>query len=308
MIKLFTHQSDPDGIGCAILANLTYENVDFSLCKGAQELNQALLSFLESDIIEKYEAVYITDLCPSNQLLQKIDLNVVWKNKVHIFDHHQTAMDEMTKDYSFVTSIVKKNGLSCCGMSLFYEYLMADRKQSILESSIVKDFVEMTRLHDTWEWKEKKNLYAFHLQTLFQLLGRYGYYYHFLEKLRTQKSMEYTLQEQKWIELQELENQQLVKELANHIVIESYEKYQIGMVFGKYAIRNNLAEYLKQFYSELDVMVLFSIDHQSVSFRALKEDVNVRVLAEKYGGGGHEKAAAIPLINVEGLLLRKVFK
>ena len=308
MIKLFTHQSDPDGIGCAILASLIYPDVDFSLCTGISELEQALLSFLESDVVGKYEAIYITDLCPSDKLLQKIDDTIVWKNKIHIFDHHQTAIDEMTRDYSFVTSIVKKHGVSCCGASLFYEYLMTDGKHSILESSIVKDFVEMTRLHDTWEWKSKNDFHAFHLQTLFQLLGNYGYYYHFLEKLRTQKSMEYSLQEQEWIELQELKNQQVVEELAKHMVVESYEDYQIGLVFGEYAIRNNLAEYLKQFYPGLDVMVLFAVDRRSVSLRSLKEHVSVRTLAEKYGGGGHEKASSIPLSNVEELLLRKVFK
>ena len=308
MIKLFTHQSDPDGIGCAILALLSYEDVDFSLCKGVQELDKSLLSFLESDVIEKYEAVYITDLCPSDELLQKIDNNTLWKNKVHVFDHHQTGIDEMTKNYSFVTSIVKKDGLSCCGTSLFYEYILTDKKVPLLESTIMQEFVEMTRLHDTWEWKGKNDFHAFHLQTLFQLLGSYGYYYHFLEKLRTQKSMEYTVQEQNWIELQELKNQQLVEELAKHIVVETYEGYQMGMVFGEYAVRNNLAEYLNEFFPELDIMVLFAVDNRSVSFHSLKEHVNVRALAEKYGGGGHESASSVPLANVEQLLLQKVFK
>ncbi len=39
-VKLFSHGADPDGLGCVILAKLIFSNVDFTLCKDPQELNE----------------------------------------------------------------------------------------------------------------------------------------------------------------------------------------------------------------------------------------------------------------------------
>ena len=54
--------------------------------------------------------------------------------------------------------------------------------------------------------------------------------------------------------------------------------------------------------------MLIAVDNQSVSFRSLKDDVEVRSLAEKYGGGGHEKVASCLFQDIEPLLLERVLK
>ena len=84
MVKLFTHASDPDGLGCVILAKLMDEHLDFTLCKGVRELNTYLDFFLRTDQAKNYDQIYITDLCPSNVLLQRIDQDEVLKAKFRI--------------------------------------------------------------------------------------------------------------------------------------------------------------------------------------------------------------------------------
>lgn len=309
MIKLFTHRDDPDGLGSVVLTKLLTRDLDFTLCKNISELDQFLEEFINKKEFQKYSQILITDLCPSDSILQRIDQDSDLALKFHVFDHHQTSIDKMTAEYSFVTSYVKKDGIPCCGTSLYYDYLVRTTKDELLKKKIVMQFVEKTRLHDTWEWKKLDDKDSFYLQTLFQFLGSYGYYYHFLEKLQREESMEYTLEEKKWIQMQEFTNTQQIKELASHVFVDSYQDYQVGMVFGSYALRNDLAEYLRQERPDLDILMLFAMDNQSVSFRALKENVEVRSLAEKYpGGGGHEKAAACPWSSLEPILLKRVLK
>ena len=308
MIKLFTHASDPDGLGCVILAKLMDEHLDFTLCKGVRELNTYLDFFLRTDQAKNYDHVYVTDLCPSDVLLQRIDQDEVLKAKFRIFDHHQTAIDTLSKDYSFVQATSKKDGIPCCGTSLFYGYLLAVDDHYLLNKPGVEHFVEMTRLHDTWEWRQVSNLEAFHLQTLFQWLGPYGYYYHFMRKLLRENSMEYTNEEARWIELQMAKNELLIEQLSRSIQVLPYGDYQVGCVFGPYEIRNDLAEYLKKARVDLDVLVLFAPDNKTVSFRALKENVEVRSLAESYGGGGHEQAASCSFDATLPYLFERVLK
>lgn len=177
MIKLFTHMSDPDGLGCVILGKLMDEYLDFTLCKGVEELDTYLDFFLKINQAKNYDQVYVTDLCPSDVLLQRIE----------------------------------EDGL-------------------------------------------------------------------------------------------------LIEQLSRSVQVQQYGDYQVGCVFGPYEIRNDLAEYLKGVSPQLDVLMLFAPDNGSVSFRALKENVEVRSLAESYGGGGHEQAASCSFEATLPYLLKCVLK
>lgn len=103
-VKIFSHKSDPDGLGSPILASLAYGGgVSVTLCKGIEELDEQLGNFIQEKDYEKFEHIFITDLCPGNRYLDLIDNDDELKNKVLIFDHHKSSMDRLTKEYSFLT-------------------------------------------------------------------------------------------------------------------------------------------------------------------------------------------------------------
>ena len=71
-------------------------------------------------------------------------------------------------------------------------------------------------------------------------------------------------------------------ELNNHkgvIVIIDYE------------YRNEIPEYLRDNNYPYEFAMMVCFDHNSISFRNVK-NCNVREIAETFGGGGHDKAAA----------------
>ena len=133
MIKLFTHRDDPDGLGSVVLTKLITEDVDFTLCKDVHELDRFLEDFINSKEFQNYSQIFVTDLCPSDSVLQRIDQDSSLSSKFQVFDHHQTSIDGMTKKYSFVTAYVKKDNIPCCGTSLYYDYLVQRTKEELLK-------------------------------------------------------------------------------------------------------------------------------------------------------------------------------
>jgi nanoRNase/pAp phosphatase (c-di-AMP/oligoRNAs hydrolase) len=46
---------------------------------------------------------------------------------------------------------------------------------------------------------------------------------------------------------------------------------------------------------DLDCVAMFAFENNQISLRSIKDNSSARIVAEKYGGGGHDKAAAIPI-------------
>ena len=69
-----------------------------------------------------------------------------------------------------------------------------------------------------------------------------------------------------------------------------------GIVFAEQN-RSLLGNYLAQKYSHLiDYVVIINMQ-QGISFRCVKDDINVAEIASIYGGGGHIKASGAPMDN-----------
>ena len=62
-----------------------------------------------------------------------------------------------------------------------------------------------------------------------------------------------------------------------------------------YEYRNDLAEYFRQNNYDMDFAMLIALDYGTISYRNIKDDVNVRLIAEAMGGKGHDKAASSPI-------------
>ena len=60
---------------------------------------------------------------------------------------------------------------------------------------------------------------------------------------------------------------------------------------------------------DYDVVAMIALDNDQISIRSLKSNNYARILAEKYGGGGHDTAAAIPLdYNNKSKIVDTLFK
>ena len=71
--------------------------------------------------------------------------------------------------------------------------------------------------------------------------------------------------------------------------------FLICVEFIDYEYRNDLAEYFRQHNFDMDFTMLIALDYGTVSYRSIKDNVNVRKIGEAFGGKGHDKAASNPI-------------
>lgn len=305
-VLLFTHKSDIDGMGNAVLAQLAFDEVDYILCENFN-LQDEISKYYDNGSIYNYDKVFITDLWLEEPMLSKIANDIKLKDKILEFDHHKSALENYSNKYDFVTITVSNDKGLCSGTSLFYDYLVNNK--FIDNKQIINDFVELTRKYDTWEWKTKYNDEMPHdLTLLFDAVGCNGYIKLMFDKLNNKDNENFKFNE---LEKMLIDNKikQVQEKLSNYAKKVYYKEIlglKAGIVFIDYEYRNDLAEYFRQNNFDMDFVMLIALDYGSISYRSIKENINVRLIAEAMNGRGHDKAASSPISHEQKIGLIKI--
>ena len=302
-IKIFSHKADPDGLGCIILSKICYDEVDYTFCKNFRDLDWQLNDFIDNEEYLSYEKIYITDLCPSVDLLDKIDDKEDLVNKLVVIDHHISNLEKIKdKDYRFININLDK-----CATSLFYEYL-TKHHDLLLPNKTLKEFVLLTNSHDTWKWKEENNLDAYYLETLLHKLGIVGYINHFVDKLNLiSRHFVYSEEEKNWIKEQLEEEKNYLDNLIKRVIYKNIDNINYGIIYGLYDYRNSLADKLSDNKS-CDVLIFMAVDNETISFRSINNVIEVKNMAKEFNGYGHKFAASCDLNSEnEKKLIKKFF-
>lgn len=292
---LFTHGADIDGMGSAILARLAFVDIDIIYARNVSDLEVKFINEYESGRLYEYDIVYITDLSLKMDIADKVYSDEKLKDKLYLFDHHETALSSGLNKYNNVNVHVELNGVKTCGTELFYLYL---KENEYLNDTIaISEFVEKVRREDNWEWENYDDIVAHDLAILFNAIGIERFVASMVKLLKEEKDafkLNDTL-------INEVENKKEKIKMA----IESSKRFvrkeiidgiKTLIVFITYEYRNDVADYFKKNNDiDFDVVAMIALDNDQISIRSLKSNNYARILAEKYGGGGHDTAAAIPL-------------
>lgn len=294
-VLIFTHKSDIDGMGGAVLANLAFDEVDYVLCE-TFNLQDEIKKYYETGKIYDYDMVYVTDLWLEEPTLSMIANDPKLKDKFRVFDHHESAVNEGFNKYDFTTIRIKDDKGKCFGTSLFYEYLV---KEGLIENSnAIDEYVELTRRYDTWEWK---NIYddekAHELSILFDAVGCDGFIKLMINKLNNNLSDKFEFDELERMLINNKKDQVKFKleSYLQKIEIRDVLGHKAGIVFIDYEYRNDLAEYLRNINYDIDLVIEIAMDYGTISYRRIKENFKVREIAEYFGGKGHDYAASSPI-------------
>ena len=296
---IFSHESDIDGLGCIVLGKLAFQDIDYVLVPNIEKLEQTFRKYINSNAFDKYEKIYVTDLALYNPSLTMVS-NSQLKKKVLVFDHHQRAIDDKMNRFSFTTIIEEDEHGKKCGTQLFYEYLI--KETYLKETTAIKEFVELTRLEDTWEWKKAGTVgvKAHDLAILFNALGIEKYISTMqLKLLDNPKAFEFSKEELSLIQEKKNEYNELLKEImtnAEYFLDENNNKF--GAVFANYEYRNELAEYIqnngnKENIKYFILMAMNKGQFGQKSYRSIDKDFDVNEVAVLHGGGGHKGAASV---------------
>ena len=292
-ILLFTHGSDIDGMGSIIISKLYFNNIDYHFAE-INDLDELITNEIKNQNIYTYDYIFVTDLTPKNETLAIIEKDKKLKDKFIVIDHHKTNYDR-ANNYQFVNIIVQKDNVMTCATSLFYDYLL--NNMGMEEKKIVDEYAELTRLEDTWEWKKKNNNLAHNLTHLFNLFGRDKYIEVITNKLKNKDHFELDEKEKLLIDTKLSEIDKHINKYISQMKEITLNNHKGVIVIIEYEYRNELPEYLKENNYDYDFAMMVCFDHNSISFRSVN-DCNVREIAEKFGGGGHDKAASCRIDNI----------
>lgn len=285
-IYLFTH-TDLDGIGCAVLAKYAFHDdvLQIEYCDNG-EVDEKILRFL-SDTAAK-GICCITDISMSEKVAELIEADNGKRVEFHLLDHHPTA--EFLNRYKWA-DVVKahQNGMRTCGTELFYEWLI---KNGYLEDKPeIRKFVNLVRDYDTWRWAElgEEGKICKQVNDLFHLYGKEEFITQYISQIR-QKTFPYlTLENRAALKAEQKNVDHYVEEKNETITVMKLQGYDCGIVFADRYF-SELGDRLATMHPELDIIVMIDMDGK-ISYRTVRDDINLGEFAKAYGGGGHAKAA-----------------
>ena len=292
---LFTHGADIDGMGSAVLSKLAFEDIDIIYARNVSDLDTKFKEEYESGRLFNYDVIYITDLSLKMDIANIVFNDERISSKLFIFDHHETALASGLNDFANCSVIVEKDGIKSCGTEIFYWYLLDNGY--ISKTVALDEFVEKVRREDNWEWEKYNDPSSHDLAILFNAIGINRFVDDMAELLKKEKN---------GFILSDV----LVSEISNkkekiRLAVESSKRFvrkeiidgiKTLIVFINYEYRNDVGDYFKKNNEDdFDVVAMIALDNDQISIRSLKPNNYARILAEKYDGGGHDTAAAIPL-------------
>lgn len=283
MDKIFTH-TDLDGVGCAVLAKYCNSDIEVEFCD-YDNVNQKVSDFLDNNIA--LGDLYITDISVSDDVAQRIDHNTDFI----LLDHHPTALG-LNKYKCCTVKIEDENtGLKTCGTELFYHWLV--EYGYMYRTKVFDRFVEIIRDYDTWRWTEigEDGLISKKINDLLYIYGREKFVDWCLNSLKQRKLPNLGNMENMLLELRQQEIDSYVEKKNEEMFTQALCGKVSGFVFASKFI-SELGNRLCKMHPEIDFITIINVEDCTVSYRTIKDDIDLgKDVAELFGGGGHPKAA-----------------
>ena len=289
-VFLISHIADADGVTPVVLTDLAFEEYDYHLLEPA-EVDDYVIECINNNFFDDYDLVLVTDLCFTEKAAEIID-KLPLKDKMQVLDHHQSRLD--LNKYEFVHVEVERDGKKVSGTSLYYEYLLKHFPNEVLLHKSVDELVDLVRSGDTWEWKQTNNLAARDISTILSYYGNDKYIEKYAKFLRENENFYFDDVDKIFIEVDRKRMQDYIEDCKSKVIIRDIKGYKVGIIFAE-LYRSELGNDLAEFYKdEVDFIMIINMN-RSISFRGIKDDINLGLFANCLDGFGHFNAAGAPL-------------
>ncbi len=319
-VKLFTH-TDLDGVGCAILGELTFRNINIEYCD-YHNINEKIKSFIDNKEYFDYDIIYITDISVGEDVAKMIDSLCLFEC-FRLLDHHETALWLNKYDWAKVEIIDEERNEKTSGTRLFYNEIKDKLEKSIKETdnktlsirksvdSIIQDveiFVEIVNRYDTWLWYEKYNdNISKQWNDLLYILGKERFINNVMDKIKN-GMLFFDSSDTLVLALEQSKIDNYILQKDKELIVRNILGYKTGVVFAE-QYHSELGNKLSRIYPELDFITIINLS-KSISYRTTKEHIHLgNDVATILGGGGHPKAAGNPISDEDrGKILKVLFK
>lgn len=288
MKDLLISHIDLDGVSPNILLNITrrkfyYKNIEIN------EVDKTFDELFKNDL-SKYENIYIVDLTLTEHVYELIKNNNL--TNVHVFDHHKSH--EFASNYSFTDIRVDIDGIKTCGTELFYLYLKDIYKE--LNKNNIKEYVDLVRQLDTYTFTDEES--AQNLNTLHDLLGHKDFIVSMSKRLKKDKEhFEFSQFEKRLFKIERNKINRYMNNKDQDMKVYTIHGYKCGVSFQE-SNKSETGNYLANKHPEVDLIILIDASAR-ISYRTVKDNVDLNKFASLYGGGGHAKAAGSSITDIE---------
>lgn len=286
--RLITH-TDLDGVGCEILFKVIFgkdAHIDMANYDNVNEIVRDVLKDKDSKIL-------ITDLSVNKEVAKEIDNVNKVKDKIHLIDHHKTAL--WLNKYKWATV-----NDDYCGTYLLFDYLInltdLDAYHSLCSTQKIRDYFEFVILvndHDLWINKHPESM---QLDRLYSLLGREA----FVERMLNNYNVKFTDSEQTLLKVEDNRIKNYLKNKSDQVYLtklytnncKDHTTVQIpGVIADQYI--SELGNYLLN-GRDINEIGIINMSAMTVSLRS-KSDYDCSKTAAMCGGGGHKNSAGFSI-------------
>lgn len=303
MVKLFTH-TDLDGIGCAILARLAFDtDVDITFCN-YDDIDTMVSDFIQTELLPD-DMCHITDISIKDDIAKDIDEN---STQFYLLDHHPTALGLNKYDWCTVTIEDETTNIKTSGTEMYYKWLTENGYLD--EDEFIQKFVELVRNYDTWRWSTlgEYGVICKQVNDLYYLYGKDKFMRWVISEIHDCVFPRFYATDEFVLDMKQKEIDEYVEAKDKQIVTLGLLGYQCGFVFAE-RFFSELGNRLCKLHPEIDFIAMIDMDG-TVSYRTIRDDINLgKDVAKLYGGGGHPKAAGSQFSNeTKKKILEEVFR
>ena len=305
MVKLFSH-TDLDGIGCGILAKLAFgKDVDISYCD-YDNIDSTVKEYLETEQDDTIP-IYITDIRVNEETAELLNK----RGNVQLLDHHPTALGLNKYDWCDVV-IEDSKGIKTSGTMLFYHWLgMNDCLSEELENNkALERFAELVRDYDTWRWSElgEEGVICKQVNDLMYLYGRDKFITWCISEIHDEVFPRLYSADELLLNTKQKEIDEYVEEKNEQLFTSPMCGRVCGFVFAEKYV-SELGNRLCKMHPEIDYVAMIDMGSKTVSYRTVKDDIDLgKDVAQLFGGGGHPKAAGSEFsVDVQFKTIEKIF-
>ena len=288
MVKLFSH-TDLDGIGCGILAKLAFgKDVDISYCD-YDNIDSNVREFIDSGT--EFDMCIITDIRVNEDTAKIIDDRF---DNFYLLDHHPIALGLNKYDWCRV-SIDDSDGIKTSGTMLFYHWLALRGcfNEELEYSKSLERFADLVRNYDTWRWSElgEDGVICKQVNDLLYLYGRDDFIHWCISEIHDEVFPRLYAKDEVVLKIKQDEIDRYIEEKNETMFTSPMCGKVCGFVFADRFV-SELGNRLCKMRPEIDFVAMIDIDGCTVSYRTVKEDIDLgKDVASLFGGGGHPKAA-----------------
>lgn len=289
---LFIIHNDEDGAGCEVVAKVYMPDkwLNFKMID-AKDGDIALKNAINSGL---YDLIIMGDCSfKSKESLDLVLDYIVGKNQFFLVDHHENAMEFKDFDWAFVSIAEFCDGVSVknSGTELMYQFLNQQIRPK--ECKTIKEFVELSRSYDTWDWFKTKDQGPVDLVALFEFdykmfVDEMIYNINHLNPVFDKK--------QKFLlEVLNTMNKAYIDKSVDAIDFFYHDNKKIAILVAN-QLQGLIANEVFNRYPDVSFIVCV-VSPTKLSFRSSDGREEIFTLVHSLGGGGHRNAGGCDIPN-----------